>query len=56
VRWSCGADGRVPRFAQRRVILFFCPMRASSPNQISMSPTLVSFSRAISSSLAGRFF
>jgi hypothetical protein len=23
VRWSLGADGRVPRFAQRRVILFF---------------------------------
>jgi hypothetical protein len=23
VRWSCGAEGRVPRFAQRRVILFF---------------------------------
>ena len=25
-----GAEGRVPRFAQRRVILFFCPTRASS--------------------------
>jgi hypothetical protein len=23
VRWSFGADGRVPRLAQRRVILFF---------------------------------
>ena len=23
VRWSCGAQRRVPRFAQRRVILFF---------------------------------
>ena len=27
--------GRVPRLAQRRVILFFCPIRASSANQIS---------------------
>jgi hypothetical protein len=35
VRWSCGAEGRVPRFAHRRVILFFCPIRASSANQIS---------------------
>jgi len=31
-----GADGRVPRLAQRRVILFFCPTRASSANQISI--------------------
>jgi hypothetical protein len=30
VRWSWGAPGRVPRRAQRRVILFFCPTRASS--------------------------
>jgi len=30
VRWSLGAGGRVPRFAQRRVILFFWPMQASS--------------------------
>ena len=36
VRWSLGADGRVPRLAQRRVILFFCPTRASSANQISI--------------------
>ena len=28
--------GRVPRLAQRRVILFFWPMRASSANQISI--------------------
>src|SRR3984893_7407839 len=27
---SCGAEGRVPRFAHRRVTLFFCPIRASS--------------------------
>ena len=25
VRWSCGARGRVPRFAQRRVMEFFWP-------------------------------
>jgi hypothetical protein len=36
VRWSCGAEGRVPRFAHRLVILFFCPILASSWNQISM--------------------
>jgi hypothetical protein len=36
VRWSLGADGRVPRLAQRRVILFFCPTRASSANQTSI--------------------
>jgi hypothetical protein len=36
VRWSRGALGRVPRLAQRRVILFFWPMRASSANQISI--------------------
>jgi hypothetical protein len=30
VRWSSGAEGRVPRRAQRRVILFFWPTRASS--------------------------
>ena len=36
VRWSFGADGRDPRGAQRRVILFFWPMRASSWNQISI--------------------
>ena len=30
VRWSCGARGRVPRLAQRRVILFFWPILASS--------------------------
>ena len=32
---SRGAEGRLPRLAQRRVILFFCPTRASSANQIS---------------------
>lgn len=29
-------EGRVPRLAQRRVILFFWPIRASSANQIPM--------------------
>jgi hypothetical protein len=32
VRWSDGADGRLPRLAQRRVILFFWPTLASSAN------------------------
>ena len=30
---SLGAEGREPRLAQRRVILFFWPMRASSLKQ-----------------------
>jgi hypothetical protein len=30
VRWSCGAEGRVPRRAQRRVIVFFRPILASA--------------------------
>ena len=30
MRWSCGADGRVPRRAQRQVILFFWPMRSGT--------------------------
>ena len=30
VRWSDGADGLLPRLAQRRVILFFWPTLASS--------------------------
>jgi len=30
VRWSCGAEGRVPRSAHWRVILFFWPILASS--------------------------
>src|SRR4051794_12779846 len=37
VAQSLGADGRVPRLAQRRVISFFCPIRASSANQISIT-------------------
>src|SRR5215210_1886916 len=55
VRWSLGAEGRVPRLAQRRVILFFCPTRASSANQISISlPRASAF--ASSSTRAGKFF
>ncbi len=37
VRWSFAAEGRLPRRAQRRVSLFFCPTRASSANQISIT-------------------
>ena len=44
VRWSLGAEGRVPRLAQRRMILFVCPIRASSWNHISIG---VPFGRAL---------
>jgi hypothetical protein len=50
VRWSFGAQGREPRFAQRRVILFFWTMRASSANRISKLSASTPFSRTISSS------
>ena len=56
MRWSFGAEGLVPRLAQRRVVLFFCPMRASSANQISIEAGSTPFSRAISSRRAGKFF
>ena len=56
MRWSCGADGRVPRLAQRRVILFFWPIRASSANQTSMAPGSTPCSRAIASRRAGKLF
>ena len=56
VRWSRGALGRVPRFAQRRVILFFWPIRASSANQISIVSMPTAFSRAIASRRAGKLF
>lgn len=39
----------VPRRAQRRVILFFCPIRASSANQNSMRSGAIFYCRAISS-------
>jgi hypothetical protein len=51
-----GALGRVPRLAQRRVILFFWPIRASSANQTSMALGSTPFSRPISSRRAGNFF
>jgi hypothetical protein len=35
-RWSLGADGRVPRLAQRRVSLVCWPIRASSCHHSSM--------------------
>ena len=55
VRWSMGAVGRLPRGAQRRVSLVFCPTLASSCHQISM---LVLSGRLvrIASSSAGKFF
>jgi len=55
VRWSLGALGRVPRFAQRRVILFFWPIRASSCHQSSISVSAGSVAR-IASNTAGMFF
>src|SRR5215207_10742238 len=36
VLWSCGAQGRVPRRARRRAILFFWPPRASSCHHSSL--------------------
>ncbi len=36
-RWSLGAVGRVPRFAQRRVSLVCWPMRASSCHHSSIA-------------------
>jgi hypothetical protein len=46
----------VPRLAQRRVTLFFCPIRASSPNQTSMAAGSTPFSRATSSRTAEKDF
>ena len=46
----------MPRLAQRRVILFFWPMRASSTNQTSMAAGSTPFSRPISSRRAGKLF
>jgi hypothetical protein len=46
----------VPRFAQRRVILFFWPMRASSANQISIVSQSMAFSRATVSRRVGKLF
>jgi hypothetical protein len=46
----------VPRLAQRRVILFFWPMRASSENQISIVLMPTAFSAAIASKRVGNLF
>jgi hypothetical protein len=54
VRWSFGAAGRVPRRAQRRLIVFFCPIRASSQNQTSIG--LPPVACAISARRAGKLF
>ena len=56
MRWSRGALGRVPRFAQRRVILFFWPIRASSENQISILPLAIDFWRAMASTRGKKLF
>ena len=55
VRWSLGALGRVPRFAQRRVILVFCPTLASSCHQISIGVLSGSVARIFANS-EGKFF
>ena len=44
------------RVAQRRVILFFWPIRASSANQISIVSMPTAFSRAVASRRAGKLF
>jgi len=43
VRWSFGAEGRVPRLAQRRVILFFWPIRASSLHDASFVKPMAAY-------------
>ena len=44
-RWSFGADGRVPRLAQRRVSLVCWPIRASSCHHSSIGVPRGSFLR-----------
>ena len=56
MRWSCGADGRVPRLAQRRVICSSGRSWLHSPNQTSTSLRPMPCSHAIKSRRAGRFF
>jgi hypothetical protein len=55
VRWSCGAEGRVPRRAQRRVIVFFRPILASFWNHSSIAVPSGSAAR-ISASRTGKSF
>ena len=50
-----GALGRLPRFAQRRVILFFWPIRASSCHHNSIVVSAGSLAR-ISATSAAKFF
>ena len=38
LRWSCATQGRVPRLAQHRVILFFWPMRFVSRTRFLSRP------------------
>ena len=56
VRWSRGAEGLVPRRAQRRVILVFWPTLASSASQTSTPPRPTPCARLIASRRAGRLF
>ena len=42
--------------AQRRVILFFCPIRASSANQTSIRSRSIPLSRAIASRRSGKAY
>jgi len=50
------AVGRAPRLAQRRVILFFWPTRASSANQTSMASGSTPFRARSAPGVRGGFF
>jgi hypothetical protein len=58
--WSKRSAGhaalKAARRAQRRVMPFFCPMRASSANQTSMAPGSQPWFCAMLASVAGKFF
>ena len=56
MRWSRGALVRVPRSAQRRVILLFWPIRALSENQISISSLSIAFWCAMASRRGAKLF
>ena len=56
VRRSCGAEGRLPRGARRRAILFFWPTRASSADQTSTAPGARSCASAMAAGAAGGSF
>ena len=51
-----GRTGTGAALGQRRAILFFWPIRASSWNQTSILSLSIAFSRAIASKRAGKFF